>query len=181
MVYLPVVKPDHYAASIGLTGPESGFRQTKVRKSAAFLQQELADCRVLGQADSPVEGVKSLAQFSESLQEVGANGPIGLIIRYGSELNFIQCCQPGTGPFRFGKGGSVSGARAQRREYTDELLIEQHDRSPLGSTAARSLRMHRLDRGFKLKAAGASLLRCLGKMAFRLFNEGKQPLPRVLL
>jgi len=62
------------------------------RKSAPFLEQELSDCRVLGQAESRVEGVKSLTQFSESLQEVRANGPVGLIIRYGSEFNFIQCC-----------------------------------------------------------------------------------------
>src|SRR5262245_10582674 len=78
---------------------------------APVLEQELSDCRGLGQSDSSVEGVESLPQFSELLQQVGANGPIGLIVRYGSEFNFIQCCEACTGSFCFGKGGSVSGAR----------------------------------------------------------------------
>src|SRR5262249_32661383 len=78
-----------------------------------FLKQELSDCRVFGQTDGAVEGVESFLRFSESLQEVRANGPIRLIIRYGSEFNLIQCCEACTGPLRFGKGGSVSGARAE--------------------------------------------------------------------
>src|SRR5262249_34945407 len=134
------------------------FRQSQAGKLAAFLEQELSDCRVLSQADGPVKGLESLTRFSESLQEVRSNRPVGLIVRHRSEFNFIQRCQPRSGPFRFGEGGSVSSARAERWRDTDQVLIEQHDRGPLGSTAARSLRMYRLDRGFKLKTAGAPLL-----------------------
>src|SRR5262249_14254819 len=159
------------SVSIGLTGEVDRFRQPKVKKSTPLVEQELPHGWVFGQADGPVEGVGSLLRFSESLQEVRADGPIGLIIQHGSELNFIQCSQACTWPFHFGQGGGVSSAGAQRRKYTDELLIEEHNGIPLGSTAARPLRMYRLDRGFKLKTAGATLLRCLGKMAFGFFDE----------
>src|SRR5262249_1091328 len=125
MVSPPGVQAWPQSASVGLTGEEGRFRQGEVRKSGTFLEQELSDCRVLGEADSPVEGVESLARSSGLLQQVGANRPIALVFGEGSKLNLSECREACTGPIRFGKGGGVSRACAERGKYMDELLIEK--------------------------------------------------------
>src|SRR5215472_3981630 len=111
---------------------------------------------------------------------MSANRPVGLICRDVSRLDRIQYRQPRFGPAGFGNGRGVSSTRAQCWGDADELFVEQHDRSPLGPAGARPLRVYRLNCGFELKSAGTTLLRRLGKVTFRLFDQWKRPLPRVL-
>src|SRR5262245_48653284 len=112
---------------------------------------------------------------------MSANRPVGLIARDVSRVDRIQHRQPRFGPTSFGNRRGISSTRAQRRGYADELFVEQHDRGPLGPAAARPLRVYRLNSGLELKAAGTTKPRCLGKVTFRLFDQWKRPLPRVLL
>jgi hypothetical protein len=49
------------------------------------------------------------------------------------------------------------------------LLVEKHDRRPVGVAAVRALGMHGLDGSFKLKSSDASALESLRQMTFRLF------------
>src|SRR5262249_1926705 len=112
---------------------------------------------------------------------MSANRPVRLICRDVSGLDRIQYRQPRFGPAGFGNGRGVSSARAQCGGDADELFVEQHDRSPLGPAGARPLRVYRLNCGSELKSTGTHLLRRLGKVTFRLFNQWTRPLPRVLL
>src|SRR5215469_12566942 len=112
---------------------------------------------------------------------MSANRPVGLICGDVSGLDRIQYCKPRLGPTGFGNGRGVSSAGAQRWGDADELFVEQHDRGPLGPAGARPLGVYRLNCGFELKSAGTTLLRRLGKVTFRLFDQWKRPLPRVLL
>ncbi len=61
-----------------------------------------------------------------------------------------------------------------------ELFVEEHDGIPRGPPAARPLSVHRLYGSFELKPPGATVTRCLGEMAFRLFDQGLRPLPGIL-
>src|SRR5262245_16744657 len=76
---------------------------------------------------------------------------------------------------------SVPRVRANGGRYTDELLVKQHDRDPLGPATANPLGMRGLDGRFELKAAATTVLGCFGKMCFRFCNQWQDPLLRVLL
>jgi hypothetical protein len=43
------------------------------------VEEEFADGGVFGEADRAIVGVRGLAGLAETLQEVGADGPVGLI------------------------------------------------------------------------------------------------------
>ena len=101
---------------------------------------------------------------------MSANRPVRLITRDGSKVDRVQHRQPRFGSVCFGDSRRVSGSRAERRRYADKLFVEQHDCTPLGPAAAGPLGMHRLNRCFELKPAGAIVLRCLGELAFRLLD-----------
>ena len=72
--------------------------------------------------------------------------------------------------FRFANRRGVSGLRAERRRYADQLFIEPHDRFPLSPTAACPLGMHGLNRCFELKPTEPPVLERLSEVVFRLFN-----------
>jgi hypothetical protein len=129
-----------------------------------FFEQELPDCRVLGQHNRPVEGVGGVTPFPQPLEKVSANGPIRLITRDTFGIDGIQVRQPSFGPLPFGNRGGVSGSRPERRRNADKLFVEQHDGAPLGTAAARPVCVDRLNRRFELKPAWAHVPGCFGKM-----------------
>jgi hypothetical protein len=52
------------------------------RRSTALFQQEFSYGGVFRQADGLVKGVRSLSSFSKLSEEVGANRPVWLVLRY---------------------------------------------------------------------------------------------------
>ena len=133
------------------------FDKAAGKKSAPLLEQELSHCGVLGQTNRPVESIRGLRYFPEPLQEVSANCPVRLISGDIVRVDPIQHRQPRFGSICFGHCRGVSGLRAERRRYADQLFIKPYDRFPLNPAAARPLGMYRLNRGFKLKAAEPSV------------------------
>src|ERR1700733_899824 len=105
-----------------------------------------------------------------------ANRPIGLIDRDLIPIDPIHDRESCFRSVRFADGGGVSGSRAERRRYPEQLFVEQSDRSPLGPAAACPLSVYRLDRGLELKAAGATVPRRFGQMALCFFDKGQRPL-----
>ena len=101
---------------------------------------------------------------------MSADRPIGLITGDSVQVDPIECRPPCFRSVRLTNRRGVSGSCAERRGYSDQLFVEQHDRNPLGPAAARSLSVYRLNRGLELKPAGATAARCFGEMAFRLFD-----------
>src|SRR5271169_3634353 len=101
---------------------------------------------------------------------MSANCPVGLISGDRGRVDSIQYRQSCFRSLRFGYRRGVSGLRAERRGYTDQPFVEQHDRIPLGVAAARPLGMYRLNCGLELKPARATATRCFGEVAFRLFD-----------
>ena len=69
------------SASILVTGQVGRFLQGEKKKSAPFFEQELSHGRIFSQANRPVISVQRLRRLAKLLQEVGANGPVGLIRR----------------------------------------------------------------------------------------------------
>src|SRR5262249_8740368 len=133
-------------------------------------EQELSYRRVFGQTDCPVEGLERFRGSPQALQEVSANRPIWLITGNRFSVDGIQYREAGFRSVRFGYRCGVAGARSERWRYADELLVEQHNRTPLRSAATRPLSVHRLNRGLKLEPAGATALRSLAEMLFRLLD-----------
>src|ERR1700683_1464550 len=86
-------------------------------KLAAFAEQELSDGRIFGQADRAVIRVSGLMGFTETLQEVGANSPIRLIVRHGVRGNRLQSGEPCFWSLRFRDRGGVSNPCAGRGPY----------------------------------------------------------------
>jgi hypothetical protein len=142
---------------------------------AALLKQELSYCWVFCQADSTVVGICGVAGLPQTLQEVSANRPVRLIMRHSFWVNRFQDRKSCFRSVRFRDRGGVSGSRAQRRGYADQLLIEACDRRPLSSPGARALRVYRLNGSFELESADLAALESLGQMVFRIFYQRKGP------
>jgi hypothetical protein len=64
------------------------------------------------------------------LLDIVTDGPLDNL-----QVDPIQRCQPCVGSLRFGYGRGVSGSRAERRRYPDQLFIEHYDRVPLNPAA----------------------------------------------
>src|SRR6266853_6305280 len=107
---------------------------------------------------------------------MSANRPIGLISGNIVRVDPIQYRLPRFRSVSFANRRGKPSSRAKRRGDADQLFVEQHDRSPLGPAAARSLSMHRLNRGLELKPADAAATRRFGEMCFRLFDQWQRPL-----
>src|SRR5258708_18534928 len=107
---------------------------------------------------------------------MGATSRGGLKRADGVGGFYPQPRQPRFRPASFANRRSVSSSSAERRGYADELLVEQHDRRPLGPAAVRPLSVYRLNRGLELKPASATATRRLGEMAFRFFDQWQRPL-----
>ena len=116
------------------------FDRGKEERLAASLEQELSDCRVLGETNRPVESICGLRCLREPLQQVSANRPVGLIARDGLQIDRVQYCQPRFRSVRFGYRRGVSGSRAERRGYADQLFVEEqiaaHSVRPLRARSA---------------------------------------------
>ncbi len=108
--------------------------------------------------------------FTETLQEVGANSPIRLIVRHSVRGNRLQSGESCFWSLGFRNCGGVSNSCAERGRYADQLFVEQCYRCPVGPASVRTLRMYRLNCSFKLKPAGAPALGSLGEMTFGLFH-----------
>jgi hypothetical protein len=106
--------------------------------------------------------------FTETLQEVGANSPIRLIVRHSVRGNRLQSGETCFWSPGFGDCGGVSNSCAERGRYADQLFVEQGYRRPIGSASVHALGMYRLNCSFKLKPAGAPALGSLGEMTFGL-------------
>jgi hypothetical protein len=140
------------------------FDKANRKELSASLEQKLSHCGVLGKANGPVESVRGLGCFPEPLQEVGANCPVGLKSGDIVRVDPIQYRQSCVRSVRFADRRCVPGPRAEGWGNADNLFVKQHNRCPLGPAAARSLSMHRLNRGLELKPAGAAATRRFGEM-----------------
>src|SRR5260370_4943002 len=146
-----------------------------------LLEQELSQYGVFCQTDGPVVSVGSFSSSPKLLQEMGANRPVGLIVRYGFRVDRLQNGEPDFRSVRFGNRGSVSGSSAERRRYPEQLFVEQNDRRPVGPTGTCAFSVNGLDGSLELKSSDARVLESLGQVMFRFFYQGKRPLLRVLL
>jgi len=86
---------------------------------APFLEQELSDGRIFGQADGAVVGVCGLARLAETLQEVGAN------------------CQDGSERWIRTKWNSV-------QQYRDGLTIDAFGLPPVATAIAKMMSVRML-------------------------------------
>jgi hypothetical protein len=73
----------HLAASIVVTGEEKGFLQSRVKKSAPLLDEEVSHGRTFTQPDRSVASVVGFGAFSKSLQQISTNLPARLIKQQG--------------------------------------------------------------------------------------------------
>ena len=133
------------------------------------MEEELANSGVFRQADSAIVGVGGLASLPETLQEMGADGPVGLIMRDGLQGNRVQDSESCFGSFCFGDGCRVSRLRAERRRHAEQLFVEQDDGRPVGPAAGSAPGMHGLDGRFELKSSELAVLESLGQMKLRFF------------
>ena len=101
------------------------FGRKRRRKSPPPLEQELSHRRVLGQANCPVESIRSLRGFPQALPQMSANGPVGLIIRDRFEVDPIQYREASFRPDRFAGRGGVPRSRAERWGNADQLFVKQ--------------------------------------------------------
>ena len=101
---------------------------------------------------------------------MSANRPVGLINRDLVPVDSIQYRESCFRSVRFADRGGVSGSRAERWRYLEQLFVKQRDRTPLCPAAACPLGVYRLNRGLELKAAGPTVTRRFGEMAFRFFD-----------
>jgi hypothetical protein len=112
---------------------------------------------------------------------VSANRPVWLIVRHILSANRLQSRKPCFRSIRFRDRSGISNSGSDRLRDANQPLVEQGYRRPIGSTGTSALCVYGLNCSFKLKSAGASLFECFAKMAFRLFDQRKRPLLRVLL
>src|ERR1700747_1263580 len=108
-----------------------------------LLQEKLFYGGVFRQSDRTVVGVPGLTSFPKALQEVSANGPVRLIMHHRFQVDRVQNGESRFRTIRFGDSGGIAGSSAERRSDPKQLLIELHNRRPLGPAAARALRMYR--------------------------------------
>src|SRR5260370_17010784 len=108
---------------------------------------------------------------------MSANRPVGLISGNIVRVDPIQHRQPRFRSVSLANRRGKPSSRAKRWGDAVQLFVEQHDRSPLGPPAARSLSMHRLNRALELKPPPAAPTRPFARTCFAPLVQSHLPLP----
>jgi hypothetical protein len=77
---------------IVVTGEVGLFLQGREKKSTPLLEEKLSYCEIFSESDSSVVSLPGFGAFSQALQEMSANRPVGLISRDCALVDCIQNC-----------------------------------------------------------------------------------------
>src|SRR5262249_62222590 len=102
-----------FCGLIVMTVEVASFRQ-RADSSRPPLEKECADSVVVGETDRAVEGLGGLMRTVLLPQQVGANGPVGLVGNHRVRIDLIQQRQSGLGPVNLGMRRGARHGSADR-------------------------------------------------------------------